>query len=153
MKLRRLSESDLRAIEKLVGQENGYILIVCTSDANETMLDTNIGDRDVLEMLLTDMAKRRVADYCCELPNAGRFMTVEQFKEDAANMVLIDLDGHGHPTKDGRMAKDVIYPSASEHIPSDADHIVWFSNNEINRMKEEEDAEHESDEPGAGFAG
>lgn len=54
-------------------------------------------------------------------------LTVEEFVEDCETGLFMDYDGFGNPVKDGKMARDKIYPSGLERIPDDATHIAWFN--------------------------
>lgn len=55
-------------------------------------------------------------------------MTVQQFKNDVTDGMLIDYDGHGHPVKDMMMKPNTyVYPSRIRKIPKDATHIMWYN--------------------------
>ena len=55
-------------------------------------------------------------------------LTVEEFKNDVDQGVLIDDDGYGYLVKDMYVCEDLeITPSMVNDIPSDAQFIVWFN--------------------------
>lgn len=67
-------------------------------------------------------------EYRDEIPSYGDIMTVEDFKENVKSRMFIDYDGHGYPSKNGKMHRDLmIVPSQAHQIPKDATHIVWFN--------------------------
>jgi len=52
-------------------------------------------------------------------------MTVERWKEDVRDGMLIDYDGYGYPVKDGKQSERGISPSQVANFPKDATHIAW----------------------------
>jgi hypothetical protein len=66
--------------------------------------------------------------YIEEIPDHGHVMTVDEFLDSVVFGELLDCDGFGHPSRNGRMTRTIIIqPSFTTDIPKDATHIIWFN--------------------------
>lgn len=62
------------------------------------------------------------------LDTIGTIFTVEQWKQDVEQGLLVDYDGWGYPVKGDRVAKlKAFHPTEAAMLPADATHVLWFS--------------------------
>ncbi len=67
-------------------------------------------------------------DYNEDIPNYGDVFTVKEFRELCTSHMFVDYDGHGHPARQQKMAREFrVKPSKARQIPNDATHVVWFN--------------------------
>ena len=104
---------------------DGYVVDVNKKD---------VGWNDSMDVVLTTLNRLHiegVAVYDKTKASIAVLMTVEEFREDAANKTIMNDDGVGHPVKDGMEDKlYYIYPSRyffGNHIPRDATHVNWYN--------------------------